>query len=536
MSRSDGMKRLDILLAVIVVVLAAIIGLLVYDRQHSKVIQKENEMIAWILSEKSAVDKKNKDKAFIKEFRVHGEMNEMEFVKERAMLGEDEYDILVLSNWGANFSNELFSKYFVENTLVSSANISTPEDIGKYLEAALVDGSRVTRVFINLDPYSLEKGYYRNHRFENGALTYLQMMNQCFWQYISEYSDVTFYICLPVFSVSKLENYSMQKVADYRYSCEQFVKLSSRYSNVRMCSLGMEEWFVIEEDFFDELTGLSKEGAEQLLLLQIGGDEFLFDYNEFDEKWTEYERVIGNMENDGVSRCDWSDMDVVFLGDSIMTYRDSYGLNPPGMFENLTHARVYNAARGGSSIVLRTSGFSFKEQLDRILTKGYKASSDALLFETESERFANDDHSDRKLLFVIEFGFNDYAPNSPIGTPQDTTSDTFAGGLNEGIARIKEAYPKADILIVSAPYIALNKGGSTPYSGKKGDNTLSQYVLASKKCAGVNKVSFLNAYTDMNLNEKNVSEYYTSDGIHPNCRGAYLLTKKIIKAIQGMIK
>ena len=58
----------------------------------------------------------------------------------------------------------------------------------------------------------------------------------------------------------------------------------------------------------------------------------------------------------------------------------------------------------------------------------------------------------KKHVFVINFGLNDYFGGHPVSTDDPQDLGTYTGALRQGIAALKEAYPEAAIIVQVPTY------------------------------------------------------------------------------------
>ena len=117
-----------------------------------------------------------------------------------------------------------------------------------------------------------------------------------------------------------------------------------------------------------------------------------------------------------------------------------------------------------------------------------------------------------RLCFAVNFGLNDYF----IGLPADDdaypyNSKSYAGALRLGVKLLKEAFPDADIFIMSPNFTSYYGYGSIPQSENGG--TLRDYVAAAKEAAADMNVHFLDNYTELGINRTNSPAIFWTDAI-----------------------
>ena len=153
-------------------------------------------------------------------------------------------------------------------------------------------------------------------------------------------------------------------------------------------------------------------------------------------------------------------------------------------------------------------------------------------FPTSLETYAQEEHDDRKLCFVIYFGLNDYFGGHPVSNPEDAFDvTTYAGALRVGIDKLQTAYPDAEILLMTPNFITTFANGTEPMSEKGG--TLIEYVDTAIEIANEYNVPCVNSYVDLGINEANASAFL-ADGTHLNETGRFLLAKQIMERIAAL--
>ena len=105
-------------------------------------------------------------------------------------------------------------------------------------------------------------------------------------------------------------------------------------------------------------------------------------------------------------------------------------------------------------------------------------------------------------------GVNDYARNVPLGTIDDTNTDTFYGALNTLASGLKQKYPNAFIFFMTpykySWYLSPNGNG----------NTLEQFAIAVKDICNKYDLPCLDMYKLGKFEDEMYDE--RSDGLHPS--------------------
>ena len=141
-------------------------------------------------------------------------------------------------------------------------------------------------------------------------------------------------------------------------------------------------------------------------------------------------------------------------------------------------------------------------------------------------------------VIVVFGGTNDYGGSSPMGEMTDDKT-TFKGALNELITSIQNTYPNADLLVLT-PVKRYYRSSTEPWSNedtwRDGDKwlnneglLLSDYVDALREVAAYHGAKVIDLYHNSGFNPRVEANYNrnTTDGLHPNAVGHYLLYKQI---------
>lgn len=150
-------------------------------------------------------------------------------------------------------------------------------------------------------------------------------------------------------------------------------------------------------------------------------------------------------------------------------------------------------------------------------------------------------------IIVVFGGTNDYGGSSPMGEMTDDKT-TFKGALNELIMSIQNTYPNADLLVLT-PVKRYYRSSTEPWSNedtwRDGDKwlnneglLLSDYVDALKGVAAYHGAKVIDLYHNSGFNPRVEANYNrnTTDGLHPNAVGHYLLYKQIYPEVLNCAK
>ncbi len=145
--------------------------------------------------------------------------------------------------------------------------------------------------------------------------------------------------------------------------------------------------------------------------------------------------------------------------------------------------------------------------------------------ECYCDRFAEmDDDAD---IIVVFGGTNDYGHgDAPIGTPDDTTPDTFYGACNYLACELMKKYPTATIVFLT-PFHRIGEDSS---AGQRPDGpVLKVFVDIIREVAEKYSIPVLdlwkNGGVQPNVEVSRVT--FMPDGLHPNDAGHELLANRL---------
>lgn len=521
--KSDKMKWVDILLAILVVVLAGACIVLFYERRADKAREREEKLRAQIQETLDEETWKKKTVDFFKKSKVNAEISALRVERELTRIAEGDYDVIVLDTGAINWSSDWFSTFLARNAYVNAEKISTPEELARYLDAS-IENCLVKDIYIEADPSDLEACYYYEHRYENSYDFFTQKMQDCFWSFMDSYPDVTFHIVLPIKSIARWKSLPVNELEAVKEDWDQFIKFTSRYNNqVIHCATG-EEWIAGNSLCFDDFDNLTEDMYITLFLNYVARDYYNVDYNDFDNIWASISRMI----TEDTYRPNLGDYDLVFIGDSILAREMQNELSIPGIISGLTGARTYNLANSGTTMADLGIERSFTE-IAQYLADRKKPSSTGEddRCANDFSRFYEDKHSDRKQIVFVMFGFNDYVNGAKTGSADEADDvSTFYGATTKGIELLKKSNPEAEIVLISPIVTEMFNNGKD--AAVDGGYTLLKYISLEEALAKANDVAFINAYKNSGITNKNC-QTYLGDMVHPTHQGNYLISRMIIE-------
>lgn len=222
---------------------------------------------------------------------------------------------------------------------------------------------------------------------------------------------------------------------------------------------------------------------------------------------------------------DYSDITLIFLGDSIFGYY-SGGMSIPGIVNGLTGASVYNLGLGGCT-ASRTdqSPLSLPEAVTAFFTGNPSVFPEEYQAYSELTRYclsAVDDDRDR--CYVINVGLNDYFDGCPVRSEDPWDSTTYTGALRTAVALIRDHSPESRIILCTPNYSPVVTSLSTAGS-------LKDYADAVLALAGELNVDVVDNFCDLGIDDTNY-EQYLGDSVHPNESCRFRIAQNIIKSLR----
>lgn len=141
---------------------------------------------------------------------------------------------------------------------------------------------------------------------------------------------------------------------------------------------------------------------------------------------------------------------------------------------------------------------------------------------------------DKADIHTIFLGTNDFSKNCSIGKIGDATGtlNSFYGGLKQIIVDIYAKNKEAVIIFISP--LKRDANGYTWSSTNDAGHKLSDYRDAIKEFCDYYSLGFLDLYSIGQINN-NTKGKFLSDGLHPNDKGHYMISKIIADEINKFI-
>ena len=142
-----------------------------------------------------------------------------------------------------------------------------------------------------------------------------------------------------------------------------------------------------------------------------------------------------------------------------------------------------------------------------------------------------------QLVFLINYGINDYMVGHPIESADKYARTTYSGAMRTAIEQLQTSYPGAEIVIVTPGYITFYDCGT--YIASESGGPMKEYVEAATGIAREYGLAYIDIYQVLEkyTREEEVEvDVLLGDGIHPNERGRFLLGLLIGEKISDLLK
>ncbi|MCQ2519460.1 MAG: SGNH/GDSL hydrolase family protein [Lachnospiraceae bacterium] len=480
-----------------------------------------------------------------KKLREEAEELRVELEKEHnALLNSDlekimneEYDGIFLAMTDSEgWSEDLFAGYLGLDVYKADSVYENSEELMSAWKAAVTSGNDIKLCVLILDPFKLYEVAQEKDKKGNVISTEYSL-NTDYKNICDDLEDAEFRIYMPFYPIKYWEdNYTEETfrlaMAAYRDVLSSLIKCE----NVNLFCFTGYDWLVENKNLFNDNNGLIAKASEVM---------FLYGYkNEWQVENDNVVDIVKNMETNlsfpdpEVEPAHWWDplaelfaptqevveeeaykyqglenCDVVFWGDSVFELSDG-PYSVPSYFALMTGARVYNISKGGLSAAKYVEEYiTCPDMVDFFLNKKPTGLEGYEVMDRDIKRFWEDDHTDRKILFITDFGVNDYMYGAPI-TGEDV--DSYEGAMRVYFDSIREAFPDCSFVNLGLYYMSFLGNGTVV-------NEVGKYYRDYKDLLIKLSAEYGCGYIDLEkesvIDSTNVGRYL-EDGLHPAIPGA----------------
>ena len=482
---------------------------------------------------------KNEQKRLEEEARIAAEIEaarQEKLSKDAFNLCEGEYDTVFLSmtestGWPLELT---LSGYIGLNPLRAEGRIDKPEELRTLISSAFESGNPISNFYMIIDPYKLysevelpepeepeKKKWFFSKKEEEPEPEYFYDFD--FESLIGDNPDIEFRIFFPFYGKeywNEFEEKDHDKVIT-RYNTVMDDVL--KYDNAVLAAYPGEDWLIENPgNYLDYKAGDLKPQVFEKLFLYSYTDNWTV--NELKEEY-----VLKDIEKNCLGKNErqyypLEDCDIVFLGDSIFALADG-PFSIASVVNLYTGARTYNMSKGGMCTARYSEDtFDLVDAAHHFADLSVTGNEEFSVFDGAVTAFANDDHTGRKLIVVMDSCTNDYIGSVKLNGTEEAS---FEGALNMAFSIIKEAYPEAELYMFSPYYMQLLYNGTVKNAN---GNVLDDYRDVMSKVCEENGVYYFNMQDKVKFNGYSALTVL-DDGTHPSPEGCYRIAEELAKIL-----
>lgn len=442
--------------------------------------------------------------------------NRISLQRDLSRFSRESYDSAFLSMHSpSGYTPEIFKEHLALNTIVSSYEIQSMDEMHRYLEKIFSSNNTIGTVFLLLDPDMIWNSCEKDGTRQATAL------QDGLFSFVSDHPDTVFKILLPYPSLDYWLSVDQTSIEKTLTVYQSFIEDSYNYTNILTYYMGFEKWLLVNPDNyvtdFDVNDGIAKklfltcfcDGVNQIT--PINGPA-LFDM---------FQELITAERTSPTVYPDLSDYCFCLFGDSILAYGEGT-VSTPGYITGLSGALTYNYAVGGAP------ARAFPDALSSFLSEDCVPEGDG------TYRFSPEDAdiSDNKLCFLLLYGANDFFAGAAVDNPEDPyDTATYAGAMRNNLKELIPLFPDAEFVVLTPYYTSYFTGGTEHMSDIGG--AFTDYVDTAIAVAQEFGIPYMDNYHNLGIDESTVG-YYTADGCHPNENGRLLIAEHIVNFIDEM--
>lgn len=428
--------------------------------------------------------------------------------------------VFCMMDGSSYFSEEDFLTYRGLHIVKSDKMLEGFSHIGDMLELILTQNKEINSIYMQINPMDLWEEVQEEGKWE-------KYLKKYFTDIMSSNKEVTFEILLSYPQITYYTNMEERELENCINVYQSFVDAFESLDNVWIYYLGGEQWLNSNPDNYESSFKVNEEIEKHIYLSVFCDRKYVANAAFMEQKLQNLQVQIDEFKK--TEYPNWNEYSIVFFGDSIIGM-DRSTCSIPGVISALTAARTYNCAKSGSAATYdENAEFSFIEVVDAVIARNTSALTDEEV-ANGIDLFLQDSVSEEKLLFVINYGLNDYFIGYPVEEKDNLTGmNTYTGALKMGIERLQEVYPQAEFIIMIPTY-TINFEEGTQIMSPQGD-VLAKYRDAAKRVAEEMGIHYKDNYNDIKMDASNEAEFLV-DGCHLNDWGKYVMGTQLIHFLE----
>ena len=428
------------------------------------------------------------------------------------------YSSYLLSTYDiSEFDPKIFKGYTLKETFLSAREMDKKDSLTclEYYNGIIFDNQKIEDYYFGVDPVIIWDMCGADEK------SFEDFINETINTPSLENPEVNFELILPGYSISRpTTSEDAQKTVEIY---EKFTENLYHNENLHINYYGGKDWLLVNPYLFSEesyirLNDDIMEDVVADLLLGL----YRTDAVGLITEASAYLDAAVKYTDNPPEKYDLNSTTVVILGDSIFDH-DRGCSNAGETITNLSGASVINLAIGGASAARLIYTDENPDEYTDIL-KNQLADTDSLKASIESA--GNSD-----LIFIFEFGLNDYFEAGRTMNPDDPFDEyTYSGAIMSGIKRVKEAYPGCACVVITPGMIGISDNGEAPY--QEGGEPLQSYREALKNAvssgASGTDIYVFDIVSELNETEENIDQLL-KDKVHFSRYGRFLLGRALTR-------
>ncbi len=425
-------------------------------------------------------------------------------------LQSEDYDTLFISMYPIHYYDEADYAYYRGLDCVKMEYPIAHGKIAKwYMHTAMKSGNNITRVYLGIDP---------EHASEDDIVQLIQAYPNILFDVILPYPQMEYWI-------EKSDTEFDKIIKKYQILSEGLLTLA----NVDLYYFGSEEWLIANPENYEDAHLVNESVSEFLMCNTDAQHPYEMTSANVQVKYEELRELVQQYKNSPIAYSNAENVEIVFFGDSIIgNYTNS--LSIPEIVKGLSGATVYNCGYGGCSAAKREGELGdFVKIVEAFLNGETGDLPEDKPVYTGIRQFREREVSGKQVMFVINFALNDYYAGVPVKSEDNYDVYSFAGAIRKGVEKLQEAYPEAQILLMTPNISAQYNFGKDKTTEQGG--TLEEYAQVLYQLAEELGVEILDNFKELPIDEKNWSTYIP-DGTHLNEMARFWVGSRIAQRIR----
>lgn len=432
--------------------------------------------------------------------------------------GDAEYETYFLSMYDIrSYSDEILDYMTGEDTYIFSKYTSSKpsERYFDIFNALILKSGDTKKVLWGIDPMII----YELTESDMGFRTYV---DQHITRNVKNHPEITFRIFFPPHSLSYYSKYSEEEKSNIAKYYGFIVDDLKDYSNILWDFPGDIEW-IYSNPYLFEKENDAETVADANISAFIGhllSGSFASTSSGIGSRAGMLQKLVCEYKPEDSITSDLNNVNVVIFGDSIFDYTHN-DTSIQDVLSNFSKADMLCYAICGTSAAESADGIheAFGGELKSITS-------------LKNDIKAIDKPGDR-LVFIIEFGINDYMYSLPLDNPEKQPEiHSYKGSIRYYVSELRKAYPGCEILLLSPGYIYVCDNGNQRILGNS--PILSDYRKASTELAEELSVDRMDLTKLKSIPKESYRDYLVGDMVHYNELGRLYIGKELIEFIAGM--